>query len=126
MLLSLLEVYEPLFISKGGQLLLSLPETPLSPVSADPELCRQIFTILLDNAASYGLEGCDGSCTSGQDACNNARIPAPDACDGVCASAPAQKKRQVTLRAEYTRSHTTVYVIDHGPGIPDEDKEPGL
>ena len=145
MLLSLLEVYEPLFISKGGQLLLSLPGTPLSPVSADPELCRQIFTILLDNAAAYGLEGCDGSCTSGQDVCDDARISAPDACDdaqisapdacddarisasegcdGVCASAPGQKKRQVTLRAEYTRSHTTVYVIDHGPGIPDEDKD---
>lgn len=100
MLLNLLEMYEPLFISKGGQLLLSLPDTALLPVTADPDLCRQIFTILLDNAAEYGLEGCND----------------------VRTSASGRKKRQVTLQAEYARPHTLVSVIDHGPGIPDEDK----
>lgn len=100
MLLDLLEVYEPLCISKGGQLRLSLPDTPLPPVLADPELCRQILTILLDNAAAYGLDGCDVTQTF----------------------ASGGKKKQILLRAEYERPHAIVSVIDHGPGIPDEDK----
>ncbi len=49
LLLNLLEIYEPLCRSKGGALLLILPQEPLPSVSADPDLCRQIFTILLDN-----------------------------------------------------------------------------
>ena len=55
MLLNLLEVYEPLCVSRNGKLLLELPEEPIPKVLADPELCRQIFTILLDNAVAYGL-----------------------------------------------------------------------
>lgn len=57
LLLNLLELYEPLFHAKGGTLLLELPVQTLPPVQADPNLCRQIFTILLDNAVAYGLEG---------------------------------------------------------------------
>ena len=59
MLLSLLEVYEPLCVSKNGNLLLELPDESMPKVYADPALCRQIFTILLDNAVAYGL-GEDG------------------------------------------------------------------
>ncbi len=59
MLLSLLEVYEPLCVSKNGKLLLELPDESMPKVYADPALCRQIFTILLDNAVAYGL-GEDG------------------------------------------------------------------
>lgn len=55
MLLHLLELYEPLCNAKDGTLLLALPEEPLPSVYADPELCLQIFTILLDNAIAYGL-----------------------------------------------------------------------
>ncbi len=55
MLLHLTELYEPLCGAKNGSLLLSLPEETLPPVYADPELCLQIFTILLDNAIAYGL-----------------------------------------------------------------------
>ena len=43
MLLNLLEVYEPLCVSRNGKLLLELPEEPIPKVLADPELCRQIF-----------------------------------------------------------------------------------
>ncbi|MCI8321006.1 MAG: HAMP domain-containing histidine kinase [Dorea sp.] len=56
MLLHLTELYEPLCGAKNGSLLLSLPEETLPPVYADPELCLQIFTILLDNAIAYGLK----------------------------------------------------------------------
>ena len=59
MLLSLLEVYEPLCVSRNGKLLLELPDESMPKVYADPALCRQIFTILLDNAVAYGL-GEDG------------------------------------------------------------------
>lgn len=59
MLLSLLEVYEPLCVSKNGNLLLELPDESMPKVYADPALCRQIFMILLDNAVAYGL-GEDG------------------------------------------------------------------
>ncbi len=59
MLLSLLEVYEPLCVSKNGKLLLELPDESMPKVYADTALCRQIFTILLDNAVAYGL-GEDG------------------------------------------------------------------
>lgn len=55
MLLSLLEVYEPLCVSRNGKLLLELPDESMPKVYADPALCRQIFTILLDNAVAYGL-----------------------------------------------------------------------
>lgn len=90
MLLNLLEVYEPLCLSRGGRILLELPKEPIPAVMADPELCRQIFTVLLDNAVAYGLNGRD---------------------------------RRIVLRAECSRSFMTVYVIDHGPGISNEEKE---
>ena len=44
------------FMEEETLLLLALPEEPLPPVYADPELCLQIFTILLDNAIAYGLK----------------------------------------------------------------------
>lgn len=89
LLLNLLELYEPLCRSKNGILQLQLPEEPLPPVSADPGLCQQILTILLDNAITYSL------------------------------TRPSNK---ILLKAEHCHHHTVVYVIDHGPGIPDEEK----
>lgn len=56
LLLHLLELYEPVFLAKNARLLLELPEETLPYVQGDPQLCLQIFTILLDNAAAYGLE----------------------------------------------------------------------
>lgn len=104
LLLELLELYEPLCVSKKGKLLLILPAEPLPKVYADPDLCRQIFTILLDNAVSYALT----------DTAHNA----PDAADD---------SRKIVLRANalssHGRPHVTVSVTDHGPGISDEEKK---
>lgn len=55
MLLHLMELYEPLCGAKDAELLLILPEETLPHVYADPDLCLQIFTILLDNALAHGL-----------------------------------------------------------------------
>lgn len=90
LLLDLLELYEPLCHSKSGTLQLRLPEEPLPQVSADPELCRQILTILLDNAIAYSL---------------------------------THPSKNILLQAEHCHPHTLIYVVDHGPGIPDEEKE---
>lgn len=56
LLLHLLELYEPICHAKNGSLLLELPDMILPRIEADPVLCLQIFTILLDNAVAYGLE----------------------------------------------------------------------
>lgn len=91
LLLHLLELYEPVFHARNAALLLELTDELLPPVQADPQLCLQIFTILLDNAAAYGLEH-NGNET-------------------------------VMIKAESAGSMVYVSVIDHGPGISDEEKE---
>lgn len=110
MLLGLLEVYEPLCLSRDGRILLSLPDDPLPPVLADPDLCRQIFTILLDNAVAYGLDDSKSWLAYASDTSDGRQIS-------------GEEKRKIVLRAESLRSHIMVYVIDHGPGIPDGEKE---
>lgn len=121
LLLNLLELYEPILISKGGTLSLLLPDEPLPPVSADPDLCQQIFTILLDNAIAYALT--DESCANEENeeacACTQSQMcmqamPARLAARG--------NKRQIILQAEVSLGCFIVRVIDHGPGIPDEEK----
>ena len=117
MLLNLLEVYEPLCVSRNGKLLLELPEEPIPKVLADPELCRQIFTILLDNAVAYGLGTEPGKdCKAGQ------MIGTLSERDDHCAQG-SENTGRIVLRAEYKRPFVMVYVIDHGPGIPDEEKK---
>ena len=117
MLLNLLEVYEPLCVSRNGKLLLELPEEPIPKVLADPELCRQISTILLDNAVAYGLGTEPGKdCKAGQ------MIGTLSERDDHCAQG-SENTGRIVLRAEYKRPFVMVYVIDHGPGIPDEEKK---
>lgn len=107
LLLELLELYEPLCLARHGKLLLSLPENTLPRVKADPVLCRQIFTILLDNAIAYALTDEDDT------------------------DKPDPQSRYILLRAETSGfrpdnnmcGHVTVYVTDHGPGISDEEKK---
>ena len=113
LLLNLLELYEPLCLSKGGRLLLELPAEPLPPVLADPDLCRQILTILLDNAVSYAL--------------SDEFLPAPDdnaplgpTCTEI--SDTGRHPPKITLRAKSHQGHVIVSVIDHGPGISDKEK----
>ncbi|MEZ3487820.1 MAG: HAMP domain-containing histidine kinase [Lachnospiraceae bacterium] len=97
MLLNLLELYEPLCRARGAGLLLELPDEPLPKITADPDLCRQIITILLDNAAAYGLTDKD-------------------------TAAAKEDMPAIVIRASHSCGHTVVSVIDHGPGIPDEKK----
>lgn len=94
LLLELLELYEPIYHSKNGRLLLVLPDSALPQVYADPGLCRQILTILLDNAAAYALS-----------------------------NVSEQHLPEVILLTESSRSHIKISVIDHGPGIPDKEKQ---
>lgn len=117
MLLNLLEVYEPLCVSRNGKLLLELPDEPIPEVLADPDLCRQIFTILLDNAAAYGLDPEGGR---GREAWQ--AIGAASESRETSAGTSGNAGR-IILRAEYAPPYVMVYVIDHGPGIPDEEKD---
>lgn len=119
MLLNLLEVYEPLCVSKNGKLLLELPDVGMPKVYADPELCRQIFTILLDNAVAYGLE-------AGMD--NKADKSRKVMMDGGAERNQKAEKEygnagRIVLRAKYIHPHVEVSVIDHGSGIPDGEKQ---
>lgn len=124
LLLNLLELYEPLCRSKGACLLLELPKEPLPPVLADPGLSRQIVTILLDNAVGYGLpDSLDG--TGEYDFSGS-----PDSTGEYDFSGSHNYKTDmkadipaITMRASLSGGHVVVSVIDHGPGIPDEEKE---
>ncbi len=101
LLLNLLELYEPLCFAKNGTLLLELPGEDLPAAYADPDLCRQILTILLDNAITYGLS-------------ENCQHRLSDSEDGSCG--------KIILRGEAVHSRVYISVIDHGPGIPDKEK----
>lgn len=106
LLLNLLELYEPLCLSKDGKLLLELPDNPLPLVLADPDLCRQILTILLDNAVSYALL---------EDWHEQVYLT------GI--SDTEKRRSKIILCAEYVQGHVIVSVVDHGPGISDNEKK---
>lgn len=93
LLLNLLETYDPLCRSRGGRLLLKLPDSTLPRVRKDEDLCRQILVILLDNALSYGI--------------SHSGRPQSD---------------RITLRASITSGCVSVTVEDHGPGLSDTEK----
>ena len=103
LLLDLLELYEPLCRSRGANLLLELPGEHLPSVCADQDMCRQILTILLDNAIAHGLPG-DHSGTDKE-------------------TAPHTRDREkIVIKAEYDQKHVNVSVIDHGPGLTAAEK----
>ena len=114
LLLNLLELYEPLCLSKGGRLLLELPAEPLPPVLADPDLCRQILTILLDNAVSYALS--DESLSAPEDSEQHEPTCSTEISD------TGQRPPKITLIAKSLQGHVVVSVVDHGPGISDKEK----
>lgn len=115
LLLHLLELYEPLCLSRKGTLLLKLPDTPLPPAWADPQLCRQILTILLDNAAAYALA------EEHPPMAENGRAAESGQVDRFLADSIL--KRRIILKAEYCHPAILISVIDYGPGIPDEEKK---
>lgn len=100
-LLQLYESYEPICREKGINLNLRMPDEFLPEVLSDQGYLYQILSILLDNALSHGC------CT--------------DSCQSSC----CQKKTASTilLTASLNQNHLILSVIDHGPGIPDEQKE---
>lgn len=93
LLLDIYEHYEPLCSEKHVPLCISLPDEPLPPVLGDKERLEQIFSILIDNALTYGT----GKGGTGRN------LP-------------------VELKAEVSKHHLCVSVADHGPGITDEKK----
>lgn len=94
LLLQLFESYELLCKAKSIRLTLKLPEEFLPKVFGNPQWCRQILTIFLDNAIAYG-------CPFNPDA----------------PSMPV-----LLIQAEHTGKEIVLSITDHGPGIPDEQK----
>lgn len=103
-------MYEPACLAKNGRLLLELPEIPPPAVRADPRLCTQILSILLDNAVAYAFS--NTRCTSDYKEQADSAGNMPDI-----------RNRRIILRAEYIRPHMLISVIDFGPGIPNAQKK---
>lgn len=80
---------------------------------ADPDLCRQILTILLDNAIAYALP---------EDTCTPKCSHKDSSSDSTSRSGTTACKRQIILQAAYNPGSVTIYVIDHEPGISYQDK----
>ena len=109
LLLEVYEQYEPLCLSNGLQLKLSLPEDPLPPILGDKSRLGQIFSILLDNAVTYSGLG-DGYVIKLQAVCSKRtlKISVIDHGQGI----PDDKKGQVFdrfYRADSSRKDKTHY-----------------
>ena len=116
LLLHLFEIYEPLCLTKDAVLQLLLPEQPLPFVHADPEICKQVFTILLDNALTYGL-------MDPPDSERKLLLKASVSAADPLSSAPRPAFSRTNRRHKQNASSwVTISVIDHGPGIPDAEK----
>lgn len=101
LMLQLYESYEPVCREKGIRLNLHMPDELLPEVLSDSGYLYQILTILLDNALAYG-------------------------CQADSANISASKKEtacSILLSASLDHNHLILSVIDHGPGIPDDEKE---
>ena len=123
LLLNLLELYEPLFHSRNGHLLLELPEEPLPCAYADPDLCRQILTILLDNAAAYGLRQDNAAAYDLQKDCSEelgSGSVSPQTPNAPAAGTAAGK---IVLKAANSGNTIFLSVEDHGPGLSNTEKE---
>ena len=100
-LLQLYESYESVCREKGIRLNLHMPDELLPEVLSDAGYLYQILSILLDNAISYG-------------------------CPADFLNSLSSKKEtagSILLTASVNHNHLILSVIDHGPGIPDDEKE---
>lgn len=100
-ILQLYESYEPVCREKGVRLGLRMPDELLPEVWSDAGYLYQLLSIFLDNALTYG-------------------------CPQTSETAPAAKKEtacSILLTASLNHNHLILSVIDHGPGIPDDEKE---
>lgn len=98
LLFRLFETYQPLCESRNIHLGLSLPDEFLPKISGNAQWIYQILSILLDNAIAYGCPPDSHSTDRGS------------------------KKPAIRLAAESQAGVVTLSVIDHGPGIPDQEK----
>lgn len=101
LMLQLYESYEPVCREKGIRLNLHMPDELLPEVLSDSGYLYQILTILLDNALAYGCPA---------DSANISALKKETACS-------------ILLSASLNHNHLILSVIDHGPGIPDDEKE---
>jgi signal transduction histidine kinase len=88
------ELYEPLADEKGLELAVEAPAPAL--VNGNRELISQALANLVDNAIKYAR-------------------PQPPVANG--------KRAQITVSANQYGDHIELAVADHGPGIPDGDRE---
>lgn len=93
LLLDVFEHYEQLCSNKNIILNLFLPDEPLPTVSGDKERLEQILCILIDNSIAYAYP---------ESSNNHTQI--------------------IDLKAETSKHHLFIAVLDHGPGITDGDK----
>lgn len=114
LLLRLYEAYQPLCQKQGIRLSLKLPEDILPPVRSEPGALYQILAIFLDNAMAHGCSSSDGS------------ILYHKKSDGFCQDTAYDKKKEtvrtIQLTASVIKNHIQLSVIDHGPGIPEDQK----
>lgn len=100
-----------------------LPEEPLPCVYADPDLCRQILTILLDNAAAYGLRQDNAAAYDRQKDCSEeigSGSVSPQTLNAPAAGTAAGK---IVLKASNIGNTIFLSVEDHGPGLKSGEKE---
>lgn len=93
-LLQLYESFEPLCRDKGISLQLRMPQKLLPEVRSDSGYLYQILSILIDNALEYG-----------------------------CPPASLDFVPTILLAADFSDHQVILSVIDHGPGIPEGEKE---
>lgn len=96
LLLDLYESFEPICKEHKIPLSLALPDTPLPAISGDRERLLQLLTILLDNALSHSQKN----------------DPA----------ASQKTVNQIIIQADSLSRCVEIQIIDHGIGIPDDQK----
>lgn len=93
LLLDTFEAFEPICKDLALSIRLDLPDDPLPTVAGDRERLRQLLSILLDNALSHSP---DTDSTASYD--------------------------DIIIKARLVRNNVEIQIIDHGVGIPDNQK----
>lgn len=94
LLLDAFEAFEPICREKGIRLRLDLPDASLPAVLGDRERLMQLLSILLDNALSHSFD-----------------------------TDEASHYKIITIAAKPAHHRIEILIVDHGIGIPDEQKQ---